>query len=290
MASLGVVFLPYVEPTLLKPVAVAADEAGLEELWLWEDCFRQGGISAAAAALAWTDHLTVGIGILPMPLRNVALLAMEISGIERLFPGRLRTGVGHGVLDWMGQVGNRAASPLTLMREYVTALKRLLAGEEVTTQGRYVSLDRVQLGWPPENPVPVVAAGEGPKTLRLVGEVADGLVLPGNSSPDRVRHARTLVDEGRAAAGRTDEQPIVVYLMAATGADAEERLEREMRLWDVEPGPDMGVAGDADAVAAAVRRWVEAGADSVILQPTRDDPDLEGFVRFVARDVRALVP
>jgi alkanesulfonate monooxygenase SsuD/methylene tetrahydromethanopterin reductase-like flavin-dependent oxidoreductase (luciferase family) len=43
-------------------------------------------------------------------------------------------------------------------------------------------------------------------------------------------------------------------------------------------------------VADAVQRWAEAGADTVVLQPTVDDPDPEGFVRFVAEDVRPLVP
>ena len=36
----------------------------------------------------------------------------------------------------MGQVGVRAESPLTLLREYVGALRALLAGDEVSTQGR----------------------------------------------------------------------------------------------------------------------------------------------------------
>jgi alkanesulfonate monooxygenase SsuD/methylene tetrahydromethanopterin reductase-like flavin-dependent oxidoreductase (luciferase family) len=43
-------------------------------------------------------------------------------------------------------------------------------------------------------------------------------------------------------------------------------------------------------VADAVRRWADAGADIVVLQPTADDPDPEGFVRFVASEVRPLVP
>ena len=57
-----------------------------------------------------------------MPLRNVALTAMEIATLARLFPGRLTVGVGHGVLDWMSQVGGRVESPMTLLREYTAAL------------------------------------------------------------------------------------------------------------------------------------------------------------------------
>jgi alkanesulfonate monooxygenase SsuD/methylene tetrahydromethanopterin reductase-like flavin-dependent oxidoreductase (luciferase family) len=49
------------------------------------------------------------------------------------------------------------------------------------------------------------------------------------------------------------------------------------------------VAGDAAAVAAAVRRWAEAGATTVVLQPTMDEPDIEGFLRFVTTEVRPLL-
>ena len=100
----------------------------MDELWVWEDCFRESAFAAATAALAWSERIQVGIGIAPMPLRKVALTAMEIATIERMFPGRLLPGLGHGVLSWMGQVGARVASPLTLMREYVPALRDLLAG------------------------------------------------------------------------------------------------------------------------------------------------------------------
>ncbi|MFC9019719.1 LLM class flavin-dependent oxidoreductase, partial [Streptomyces albidoflavus] len=54
--------------------------------------------------------------------------------------------------------------------------------------------------------------------------------------------------------------------------------------------PGLGVTGDARAVADAVVELAEAGATAVILQPTSDEPDPEGFVRFAAERVRPLVP
>ena len=136
-----VVFLPQLEPERLREVAQAADEAGLEELWLWEDCFFESSVASAAAVLAWSNRVRVGIGLLPAPLRNVALTAMEIATMERLFPRRVRVAVGHGVQSWMGQVGARAASPLTLLREHLTALRSLLDGQEAITSGHYVKLE-----------------------------------------------------------------------------------------------------------------------------------------------------
>jgi alkanesulfonate monooxygenase SsuD/methylene tetrahydromethanopterin reductase-like flavin-dependent oxidoreductase (luciferase family) len=270
-------------------VVRAADEAGLDELWLWEDCFREGGVAAAGAALAWTSRLTIGIGLLPVPLRNVALTAMEVATLARVFPGRIRVAVGHGVQDWMGQVGARVESPLGFLREYLDALRALLGGEEVTMRGRYVQLDRVALSWPPAQPFPLLAGATGPRSLRLSGERADGTVLTAGNTPEAVRRALVLIEQGRAQSGRQDHHDVVVYVHAGTGPAAAQRLADEYQRGGYEPGLYLGAAGDAAVIAAAVRRWAEAGASTVVLQPTADDPDPEGFVRFVGREVRPLV-
>ena len=91
---LGVVFRPQLPPERLRAVAEAAEAAGVAQLWLWEDSFFEGGIASAAAALAWTSRLQVGIGLLPVPLRNPALTAMEIATVTRLFPDRFLPGLG----------------------------------------------------------------------------------------------------------------------------------------------------------------------------------------------------
>ncbi|MZE74614.1 LLM class flavin-dependent oxidoreductase [Streptomyces sp. SID5789] len=289
MTGLGAVFRPQLAPERLRSVARVADEAWLEELWLWEDCFREGGISTLAAALAWTERVRVGVGLLPVPLRNVAITAMEAATLHRMFPGRAVLGVGHGVQDWMCQVGARVESPVTLLREYLLALRGLLDGQRVTAEGRYVRLDDVALDWPPAGAVDVFAGATGPRSLRLAGEAADGTVLTASTPPDGVRRARRLIDEGREAAGRTDPHTVVVYLLTATGSGAAERLRAELVAEGDADVPGLGVAGDAGAVAEAVGRLAEAGADTVILQPTGDEPDPEAFVRFAAEEVRPLV-
>ncbi|MFE3226301.1 LLM class flavin-dependent oxidoreductase [Nocardia sp. NPDC059228] len=289
MTTLGVVFRPQQPPERLRDVVRAADESGLDELWLWEDCFLEGGIATAAAALAWSERVRVGVGVLPVPLRNVAVTAMELATLERMFPGRGIWGVGHGVQDWMGQVGERVASPITLLREYLDALRALLAGQRITVKGRYVRLDDVALDWPPSAAPPILAAATGPRTLSVVGEAADGVILTSSTPADGIRTAAGIVRAARPEALAAQPYPIVVYLLAATGPGAAERVAAELRGEGRDTIPDIGVAGDARAIADTVLRWIEAGATSVVLQPTGDEPDPVGFVRFAAEQVRPLV-
>ncbi len=289
MTTLGAVFLPSYPPERLRSVARTAEDAGLEQLWLWEDCFKEAGISMVTAALAVTDRLQVGVGVLPVPLRNVALTAMEVATLTRMFPDRAIIGIGHGVIDWMDQVGAKAASPLGLLREYTTALRALLRGERLTVEGRYIRLRDVALDWPPAVAPAILSAAEGPNTLRLAGEVADGTILTGGSTPDQVRAAIALINEGREATGRTDPHSITVYVPIAIGSGAAARLHADKTYFGVPDDAPFGVGGDAAEIAAGLQAWVNAGATTVVVQPTADEADPEGFVRFVAEHLRPLI-
>jgi alkanesulfonate monooxygenase SsuD/methylene tetrahydromethanopterin reductase-like flavin-dependent oxidoreductase (luciferase family) len=261
--TLAAIFPPTQPPERLGAVAQAADAAGLAQLWLWEDCFKESGIATATAILATTSRVTVGIGLLPVPLRNVALTAMEVATLARLFPGRLTVGVGHGVLDWMSQVGARVESPMTLLSEYTAALYPLLHGQRVTTHGRYVHLDDVALDWPPAVVPPLLVGGIRPRTVSLAGELADGVIIPGGHSPEDVRVAIGHFRDGRSS--RPDATADVVVFVAV---------------------PAEHPAAD---IAALVNEYARAGATHIAVNAVEDDADLERFVGFLAGEVAPLL-
>ncbi len=261
MVTVGVVFRPQQPPEELEAVVRFADEAGVPELWLWEDCFLEGGLTTATAALAWSNGLRVGIGLLPVPLRNPAVLAMELATLERLWPGRVLPTLGHGVLDWMTQVGAGVDSPMTLLREHVEAVRDLLEGRRVDTAGRYVRLDGVALDWPPAIRPPLLVGARGARTIRLAGEVGDGVLLDSVTDPQTVRRARELVDEARARSGRPDRAVVAAY----TQVDPAEKAVDLAKL-----------------VADRVAVLAEAGADTVVLQGTGDRPDPRPIVEALS--------
>jgi len=279
--TLAAIFPPTQAPERLNAVALAAEASGLAQLWVWEDCFSESGIATATAILAATSRVTVGIGLLPVPLRNVALTAMEMATIARLFPGRLTAGVGHGVLDWMSQVGARAESPMTLLREYTTALYALLHGDTVTTHGRYVHLDEVALDWPPSVVPPLLVGGIRPRTVSLAGELADGLIIPGGVSPDDVRTSVRQFHAGRTAAGRAAAGPADTSRTAAGPADA--------GLADIVVFVSVPPDGPAAATAATINAYARAGATHIAVNAAESDADLERFVGFLAHQVAPLV-
>lgn len=286
--SVGCVLRPQSPPERIAAAASAADAAGLDELWLWEDCFLAGGIAAATIALANSQRLKVGVGVLPVPMRNVAVTAMEIATLARAYPGRIRIGVGHGVQDWMAQIGEKVASPMALLREHVTALTALLRGERVTVDGRYVQLKDVCLDWPPNAEPELLLAAQGPRTLALSGELGSGTVLTGGTTPDGVREARQHILAGIAKSIASKPHSTVVYVVCTTGADAARQLREELAYWKFDSSDDLAAYGTPEEIAAAATRWIDAGADTIVFQPSAD-ADIEAFVDVIGSQVQPLI-
>jgi 5,10-methylenetetrahydromethanopterin reductase len=208
---IGVIVPAHIPPGGFVAYVRRAERPGFHEVWLVEDCFLHGAFTQAATALAATTELHVGLGIIPAAARNVAFAAMEISTLAGLHPGRLTVGVGHGMPGWLRQAGAWPSSPLTLLDEYIRVLRRLLAGERVDFDGRYIRLRDVRLAHPPAVPPPVLAGVRGPRSLRLSGQVAQGTVLAEPVTPEYLAFAR-------AEAGAAGHE-IVAYNLASVDDD-----------------------------------------------------------------------
>ncbi len=304
--SIGIMERCQVPPEDLIEHARQAEALGYDEFWLVEDCFFAGGIATTATALAATTTITVGLGIMPAVVRNAAFTAMEIAALARMHPGRVLPGLGHGLAEWIEQVGETPPSALAALEETLLAVRALLAGETVTTTGRSVRLDAVRLNHPPTQPPPVLAGVRGPKSLRLAGRSADGTILAEPTAPEYVHWARERIAEGQAEAGRTDHHDLVAYAWLSVDEDrdrARDALRPSLaatlmtRMADAHFAP-MGLAGDIahlrsratgiddfarqmpagwidrltvvgtpDDCAAAIAALHDAGADSVVLVP-----------------------
>lgn len=253
--GLGLVLGSAMPPEQLLPAAIAADQGGLDELWFSEDCFFTGGISAAAAALAGTERIQVGLGVVSAMLRHPALLAMEVATMAGAFPGRVSAGIGLGVPAWLRQVGRSPRSQIGAMTECVTAVRRLLDGERLDAEGAEFSFAGVALEHPPAQPVPLYMGVSGPKMLQMSGALADGSVLSVGAGARYVSWAKEQIEVGRAAAGRTGPHRIVAFALYAVDDDrdkARDKIREPLSFYQAAGSPNAitRAEGTSEEVAA----------------------------------------
>jgi alkanesulfonate monooxygenase SsuD/methylene tetrahydromethanopterin reductase-like flavin-dependent oxidoreductase (luciferase family) len=286
----------------LPELARRAEALGLDDLWMAEDCFLHSGPAAAAAALAVTERLSVGIGLLPVSVRNPAIAAMELATLANLYPTRTRVAFGHGVEAWMRQIGARPADRIVALEEIVGTVRSLLHGDEVSFQGRTVSIDAVALESPPDPPPTVLIGTTGERGVEVAGRVADGVLLPEGASAGAVAWVRELLGPDGA---------IVVYSWLRIEDDGDRarevvrplvRARRDegmypslIRLGGVSDEGEIddgavdrtAVAGTPQECADAIARLAGAGASTVAVLPVGDG--LAEQVERFATDVAPLV-
>jgi alkanesulfonate monooxygenase SsuD/methylene tetrahydromethanopterin reductase-like flavin-dependent oxidoreductase (luciferase family) len=305
--SFGAVFPADAEVETLPAFARRIEELGFDELWLVEDCFLSGGLVMAATALAATARLRVGLGLMAAPLRNPALAAMEIATLARLHPGRFTAAFGHGVREWMAQSGALPERRVAALAEVTSAVRALLAGEVVTSAGSHVTLTGVALERAPDRAPEILIGTTGPRGLALAGALADGFLLAEGCGPAFISWA---VAQAAAAATGHGSPTAVVYAWLRVEDDDEQAravlrpaLERWLE-WGLFPAPaaaagivpplrpgavdrslaaEVAVVGDPPACAASARRFLEAGATSLVLVAIGGDHQRQ-YERF-ARDV-----
>jgi alkanesulfonate monooxygenase SsuD/methylene tetrahydromethanopterin reductase-like flavin-dependent oxidoreductase (luciferase family) len=285
---LGVMFDHDRPPEELTEFAVAAEEAGADDVWVVEDLGWAASISSAALALGATRRIRVGIGVAPVPLRNPALLAMELATLARVFPGRLMAGVGHGVSEWMDKVGAGTTQKLALLEENITALHGLLRGDTVTMHGRQVTIDGVRLVHPPAVVPPIVTGVVGPRSLELSGRVADGTIVPEGKGPDGIVAARGHIERGRSGGSPRAPHDLIVFAFLHIADDPDRAADTTratlaaQAAWLGVPVDELfSVIGPADAIAGKVAALHAAGAGTVVLRPL--GPDQAGQARAALR-------
>jgi alkanesulfonate monooxygenase SsuD/methylene tetrahydromethanopterin reductase-like flavin-dependent oxidoreductase (luciferase family) len=152
-------------------------------------------------------------------------LAAQTATLAQLSGGRFVLGLGTGGYgpQFLASLG-LANRPIALMREYVTAVRGLLAGQAVTA-GPLIGAgapgwpQTVSLGVTDLPAAPVYLAALGPQMLRLAGECADGALLNW-ATPERIAASRALVDEGAARAGRgPGTVPLTMYIRVCVDED-----------------------------------------------------------------------
>jgi 5,10-methylenetetrahydromethanopterin reductase len=189
------------DPRQAARLARAAEEAGFEDVWFPDHYFIREVYAALALAAAATMRVGLGTAVTSPYLRHPVLLASAVATIDEISEGRAILGIGVGGHEFPGQLNVSLARPLAVCREASDVVRRLLAGETVTAQGKIFSVQGARLHFTPARRIPVYLAARGPQMLALAGEIADGVITHGTHA-SYLELARDQVAGGLAKAGR----------------------------------------------------------------------------------------
>ncbi len=166
------------------------EAAGIDEISV-ADHLKPGVLPplvAMAAAATVTERVGLSTMVLNNELRHPAVLANEVAAISELSGGRFTIGIGAGHAedehDAIGQPLPPPAERVARLEEAVVALRRLLAGDTVTTSGPSLHLTDVVASPTPAHPIPMLVGGGSRPVLRVAARHADIVGLTGFSHVD----------------------------------------------------------------------------------------------------------
>jgi probable F420-dependent oxidoreductase len=181
--------------------AVRAEALGFESTWIAETGGPDPFVLAGAVAQS-TTRLRIGLAVSPVFFRTPATIAAAAGTVAQLAPGRFVLGLGsssHAMVEnWHGLPFEK---PLTRVRETVTVVRAMLAGEKSAFSGRTLRTKGFRLLVPPPAPVPIYVGALRPAMLMLAGEIGDGVIVnlfPPEALPRMLGH----VAAGARGAGR----------------------------------------------------------------------------------------
>jgi 5,10-methylenetetrahydromethanopterin reductase len=223
-----------IDPRRSIDLAKVADANGFDTVWFAENAFNRGVLPAAAACAAATARVGIGIGVFNPYNRHPTLIAMEIGALDELAQGRARLGIGSGIASATERMGLSTERPLAAVRDAITIVRAMLAGEEVTYAGRVFSVQKVKLEYKALRPdLPLLMAARGEQALTLCGKIADGLMISNMCPPDFTRQAVDIIRNAAREAGRQPPaqvvDQVVQYVPCAVRPDRAEahRLAKE---------------------------------------------------------------
>jgi alkanesulfonate monooxygenase SsuD/methylene tetrahydromethanopterin reductase-like flavin-dependent oxidoreductase (luciferase family) len=185
-------------------------ETGLDHVMVGDHVMFHGGVgndglTDAASVVTATDELDVYLAVYLMVLRHPVLVARQILTVAQMAPGRLSLGLGIGGDD-RREVIACGVDPKTRgrrMDESLGLVRRLLAGETVSHEGEFFSLDEARLRPTPAEPIPLVVGGRSNAALRRAGRLGDGWLGIWTSAA-RCSEAIATVEDYASEAGRVD--------------------------------------------------------------------------------------
>ncbi|WP_341258402.1 LLM class flavin-dependent oxidoreductase [Gordonia malaquae] len=237
----GICILPDMPWRDARPLWQRAEEMGFHHAWTY-DHLVWGGLPDAqwfsctptlAAAASVTERIKLGTYVISPNFRHPVSTSREVQTLVDISDGRLLLGLGAGGTPDDGLLGQPPLAPkqkVDRFQEFTLLLDRTLRDDHVDADGDYYSARDMRLvGGDVRARVPLILAGNGPRSVRFAARTGDAWLTTGPSTDAlddwfaAVASNHALASDTAAAAGRA----IDTYLnLASAPASALESVGR----------------------------------------------------------------
>lgn len=238
----------------LKEIAQAADRLGFKGVLIPTGKACDDPLITAAALAAHTERLKFLVALRPA-VASPTFAARQAAAIDRISQGRFIVNIVTG-----GNPAELAADGVHLSHdaryahtsEFLSVYRRLLEGEKVDLDGRYIQVEGAKLEFPPvQKPAPPVwFGGSSDPALDVAAEHAD-VYLTWGETPDQVKLKLDEVRIRAARRGRSVKFGLRIHLIVRE-TDAEAWAAADKLISKL---PD-------EAIAAAQKKFAEE-SDSI---------------------------
>jgi alkanesulfonate monooxygenase SsuD/methylene tetrahydromethanopterin reductase-like flavin-dependent oxidoreductase (luciferase family) len=162
-------------------------------------------IPTLARIAAEADGMTLGTGVLLLPLHHPVDLAEQLATLDVIAGGRLIVGVGLGYRDVENlAMGQDPRARVGRLVESLQALERLWSGEPASFEGKHFQLRDVRISMPPlQRPRPPIwLAANGDAGVKRAARLADTWLINPHTALSTLERQVALFHAERAAAGR----------------------------------------------------------------------------------------
>lgn len=260
-------------------VAAAARDADLDALLFGDNhavapayANSFAPVPTIARLLAVTGAMPVGM-VLLAPFYQPIVLAEQIGTLAAFAQAPLIVTLANGGrAQAFDAFGIAMSSRARRLEELTTVLRGLLAGENVTFHGRYLTLDGVRVSPRPRVPVELWLAGTVPAAAARAGALGDGW-LTGQNAPDEelVRQ----LDAYREAAARAGRPPRAVLrrdiFVAETESAAHAEVDRVLAEGYRGTGKGELLVGSPATVVERLRHYRSLGFEEVMVRHITGD-------------------
>lgn len=210
----------WMAPQRCVELAGAAEASGFETLWYAENPFGRGVLPAMAACGVATKRIEIGIGVFNPYNRHPSMMAMEMGALDELLGGRTNLGIGAGMPRVMAHAHVAVEKPIAAMRDTINIVRALMRGESVTYAGKVFSATDLKLEFDPvRKDYPIFMASMGDQSIRLAGDLADGLMISNLCTPGFTTRAIEMVNARSNKRMAARPLHVVQYAPCVAGAD-----------------------------------------------------------------------